>query len=101
MFNWCQNYIDAPIYVPEDSISSQLQVNWEKYTEWNLVKLTQNYLRLILRYLSDSNNGLLIHCISGTDIFYYSINISKMDMRLIYYLFRLGPHTAIYFIIEN
>ncbi|KAL6254578.1 hypothetical protein P5V15_014630 [Pogonomyrmex californicus] len=67
VFNWCQNYIDAPICVPEDSISSQLRINWDQYTEWNLVKLTQNYLRLILRYLSDSNNGLLIHCISGWD----------------------------------
>ncbi|KAL0124200.1 hypothetical protein PUN28_006197 [Cardiocondyla obscurior] len=67
VFDWCQNYIDAPIYVPEDSISSQLRVNWDQYTEWNLVKLTQNYLRLILRYLNDSNNGLLIHCISGWD----------------------------------
>ncbi|XP_018044999.1 PREDICTED: myotubularin-related protein 14 [Atta colombica] len=67
VFNWCQNYIDAPICVPEDPISSQLRVNWNQYTEWNLVKLTQNYLKLILRYLSDSNNGLLIHCISGWD----------------------------------
>ncbi|XP_071575724.1 phosphatidylinositol-3,5-bisphosphate 3-phosphatase MTMR14 [Temnothorax nylanderi] len=67
VFNWRQNYIDAPICVPEDPISSQLRVNWDQYTEWNLVKLTQNYLRLILRYLSDSNNGLLIHCISGWD----------------------------------
>ncbi|XP_011162501.1 myotubularin-related protein 14 [Solenopsis invicta] len=67
VFNWCQNYIDAPICVPEDSISSQLRVNWDQYTEWNLVKLTQNYLKLILRYLRDNNNGLLIHCISGWD----------------------------------
>jgi len=71
VFNWRQNYIDAPIYVPEDSISSQLRVNWDQYTEWNLVKLTQNYLKLILRYLSDSNNGLLIHCISGTNMLFY------------------------------
>ncbi|XP_011868605.1 PREDICTED: myotubularin-related protein 14 [Vollenhovia emeryi] len=67
VFNWCQNYIDAPICVPEDPISSQLRVNWDQYTEWNLVKLTQNYLRLILRYLNESKKGLLIHCISGWD----------------------------------
>lgn len=65
VFDWCQNYVDAPIYVPDDSSSSQLRINWDRYTEWDLVKLTQNYLRLILRYLSDSNNGILIHCISG------------------------------------
>ncbi|XP_067205735.1 myotubularin-related protein 14 isoform X2 [Linepithema humile] len=67
MFDWHQNYIDAPICVPEDPISSQLRINWDRYTEWDLVKLTQNYLRLVLRYLSDSSSGLLIHCISGWD----------------------------------
>ncbi|XP_072749805.1 phosphatidylinositol-3,5-bisphosphate 3-phosphatase MTMR14 [Anoplolepis gracilipes] len=67
VFNWCQDYVDAPIYVPDDSFSSQLRINWDKYTEWDLVKLTQNYLKLILRYLSDNNNGILIHCISGWD----------------------------------
>lgn len=65
MFDWHQNYIDAPICVPEDPISSQLRINWDRYTEWDLVKLTQNYLRLVLRYLSDSSSGILIHCISG------------------------------------
>lgn len=62
--------MDAPICVPDDSSSSQLRINWDRYTEWDLVKLTQNYLKLILRYLNDSNNGILIHCISGTDIKY-------------------------------
>ncbi|RLU25113.1 hypothetical protein DMN91_003205 [Ooceraea biroi] len=67
VFNWCQNYVDAPISVPEDSIACQLGINWNRYTEWDLVILTQNYLKLLLRYLSDSNNGILIHCISGWD----------------------------------
>lgn len=67
VFDWYQNYVDAPISVPEDSISRQLLINWDKYTTWDLVKLTQNYLILILRYLRDSNCGILIHCISGTD----------------------------------
>ncbi|GAB1863085.1 Myotubularin-related protein 14 [Camponotus japonicus] len=67
VFDWYQHYVDAPICVPDDSSSSQLRINWDRYTEWDLVKLTQNYLKLILRYLSDSNNGILIHCISGWD----------------------------------
>ncbi|XP_011147300.1 myotubularin-related protein 14 [Harpegnathos saltator] len=67
VFDWYQNYVDAPISVPEDSISNQLRISWDLYTTWDLVKLTQNYLRLILRYLSDSNDGILIHCISGWD----------------------------------
>ncbi|XP_050463704.1 myotubularin-related protein 14 isoform X2 [Cataglyphis hispanica] len=67
VFDWCQNYVDAPINVPDDFASSQLRINWDRYTEWDLVKLTQNYLRLILRYLSESSKGILIHCISGWD----------------------------------
>ncbi|KAG8239822.1 hypothetical protein J437_LFUL019454 [Ladona fulva] len=34
---------------------------------WDLVKLTQNYLKLLLRYLQENSSGLLIHCISGWD----------------------------------
>lgn len=67
VFDWYQNYVDAPISVPEDIISRQLMISWDKYTTWDLVKLTQNYLILILRYLRDSNRGILMHCISGTN----------------------------------
>lgn len=66
VFDWSQTHVDAQIGVPEDSISTQLRINWEQYQVWDLVKLTQNYLKLILRYLSDSSSGILIHCISGT-----------------------------------
>lgn len=67
VFDWSQTYVDAQIGIPEDSISTQLRINWEQYQVWDLIKLTQNYLKLILRYLSDSSNGILIHCISGWD----------------------------------
>ncbi|XP_006607759.1 myotubularin-related protein 14 [Apis dorsata] len=67
VFDWSQTHVDAQIGVPEDSISAQLRINWDEYQVWDLVKLTQNYLKLILRYLNDSGNGILIHCISGWD----------------------------------
>lgn len=67
VFDWSQAHVDAQIGVPEDSISTQLRINWDQYQVWDLVKLTQNYLKLILRYLSDSSSGILIHCISGWD----------------------------------
>jgi len=34
---------------------------------WDLVKLTQNYMKLMLRYLQENSTGLLVHCISGWD----------------------------------
>lgn len=67
VFDWSQTHVDAEIGVPEDPISSQLRINWEQYQIWDLVNLTQNYLKLILRYLNDSSSGMLIHCISGWD----------------------------------
>ncbi|XP_033197669.1 egg-derived tyrosine phosphatase isoform X1 [Bombus vancouverensis nearcticus] len=67
VFDWSQTHVDAQIGVPADSISTQLQIHWDQYQVWDLVKLTQNYLKLILRYLSDSSSGILIHCISGWD----------------------------------
>ncbi|XP_015599397.1 myotubularin-related protein 14 [Cephus cinctus] len=67
VFDWSQTHVDAQIGVPEDSISAQLRINWDQYQVWDLVKLTQNYLKLILRYLNDSSSGMLIHCISGWD----------------------------------
>ncbi len=66
-FNWQQAHVDAIIGVPEDSISAQLRINWDQYKSWDLINLTQNYLKLILRYLNDSSSSMLIHCISGWD----------------------------------
>lgn len=35
--------------------------------QWDLIKLTQNYIRLLLHYLCEQSTGLLVHCISGWD----------------------------------
>ncbi|PSN48995.1 Myotubularin-related protein 14 [Blattella germanica] len=67
VFDWSQSHVDAVIGVPDDSVSSQLEIDWEKYKVWDLVKLTQNYMKLLLRYLQESSTGLLVHCISGWD----------------------------------
>lgn len=51
IFDWSQAYIDANIRVPDDNIASQLRIDWDSYKEWDLVRITQNYMRLMLRYL--------------------------------------------------
>lgn len=79
-FDWAQAFIDAPISVPEDNISSQLNINWDKYTEWSLVTITQNYVRLILKYLQEGNSGILIHCISGWDRTPLFISLIRMSL---------------------
>ncbi|XP_017771516.1 PREDICTED: myotubularin-related protein 14 [Nicrophorus vespilloides] len=67
VFNWKQSYVDASIFIPDDGLASQLNIDWSKYTEWDLDLMTTNYLRLLLKYLQDGNSGLLVHCISGWD----------------------------------
>lgn len=62
-FDWTQTHVDVDIGVPDDEVSSQLNVDWSNYKNWDLVQITQNYLKLLIKYLQDSSSGLLIHCI--------------------------------------
>lgn len=67
VFDWSQGYVDVQLVVPQDSISSQVDIDWSTYTTWDIVKLTQNYLKLLLKYFLQGQCGLLVHCISGWD----------------------------------
>ncbi|EEC05813.1 conserved hypothetical protein [Ixodes scapularis] len=60
-------FVDVALDIPDDTISSQLNIDWKKYTTWDVVRLTQNYMKLLLKYIFDGNTGLLVHCISGWD----------------------------------
>ncbi|XP_054720741.1 myotubularin-related protein 14-like [Uloborus diversus] len=40
---------------------------WNRYKEWDVVELTQNYMELILTYFMQGDMSILIHCISGWD----------------------------------
>lgn len=66
-FNWKQNYVDAKIYVPEDVTATPLNIDWEQYENWDIIRMTQNYVKLLLKYLRENSNGMLVHCISGWD----------------------------------
>ncbi|GIY90720.1 myotubularin-related protein 14 [Caerostris extrusa] len=67
MFDWEQNYVDSSLTLPSDSIASILGIHWSNYKVWDLVKLTQNYLKLLLTYIVEGTSSILIHCISGWD----------------------------------
>ncbi|XP_037035926.1 myotubularin-related protein 14 isoform X2 [Bradysia coprophila] len=66
-FNWQQNYVDAKIYVPEDVQAPSLNIDWTEYENWDIIRMTQNYVKLLLKYLRENSNGMLVHCISGWD----------------------------------
>ncbi|KAG0212371.1 Myotubularin- protein 14 [Mortierella sp. NVP41] len=78
-FDWSQNFADAELQLPPDH-SDFLGIRWRDYKSWDLIELTQNYLRLYLTHIADDSidpntsetgkhlpKGLLIHCISGWD----------------------------------
>ncbi|XP_063797067.1 myotubularin-related protein 14 isoform X2 [Pseudophryne corroboree] len=67
VFNWKQDYVDAPLSIPA-CLTRHLNIDWREYQSWDLVKQTQNYLRLLVHIINgDDNSGLLVHCISGWD----------------------------------
>ncbi|XP_041490123.1 myotubularin-related protein 14 isoform X4 [Microtus oregoni] len=67
IFNWKQDYVDAPLNIP-DFLTRSLNIDWSQYQSWDLVQQTQNYLKLLLSIVnSDDDRGLLVHCISGWD----------------------------------
>lgn len=66
-FNWEQTFCDAILNVRDDEIVQSLNINWSEYKNWSLVDITQNYMKLILRYVDKSDSSILVHCISGWD----------------------------------
>ncbi|KAK4293011.1 hypothetical protein Pmani_034261 [Petrolisthes manimaculis] len=66
-FNWSQAFVDAHLVVPDRSLSARVTHDWSSYRRWDLVRLTQNYLRLLLTYAHEGAQGILLHCISGWD----------------------------------
>ncbi|XP_066469806.1 myotubularin-related protein 14 isoform X2 [Tiliqua scincoides] len=67
VFNWKQDYVDAPLSIPA-SLSQSLDIDWSEYQSWDLVQQTQNYLKLLISIINgDDDSGLLVHCISGWD----------------------------------
>ncbi|KAG5893560.1 hypothetical protein JTB14_013643 [Gonioctena quinquepunctata] len=67
VFDWDQDQCDATINIPDNPLLAQLKIEWNNYKKWDLVTMTQNYVKYLLKYLQDTNSGILIHCISGWD----------------------------------
>uniref|UniRef100_A0A6B2EDA4 Putative phosphatidylinositol 3-phosphate 3-phosphatase myotubularin mtm1 n=1 Tax=Phlebotomus kandelakii TaxID=1109342 RepID=A0A6B2EDA4_9DIPT len=100
IFDWNQSYVDADIDVPEDPIFVQLPIEWDQYKVWDLVTITQNYLKLLLKYIQDGSSGMLIHCISGWDrtpLFVSLMRLSLWADGLIHQ--SLSPLQMLYFTI--
>ncbi|XP_014209883.1 myotubularin-related protein 14 [Copidosoma floridanum] len=69
-YDWNQHFVDAEISVADKmngDIAAKLQIKWDDYRKWDLNTITQNYIQLLLKYLTEDTGSLLIHCISGWD----------------------------------
>lgn len=65
-FDWSQDFVDADLSIP-DRVATSTGIDWHMYRQWDLVKITQNYLKLLLFLIKDGDSGVLVHCISGWD----------------------------------
>lgn len=68
IYNWNQNFVDAKFDLPNcEEISKQLRINFKEYRSWDIIKLTQNYVKLLVHFVKTLDSSILIHCISGWD----------------------------------
>lgn len=80
VYAWNQAFIDARLVIPSDSLTAKLDIDWNSYKTWDVIKLTQNYIRLLLKYIKNATGGLLIHCISGWDRTPLFISLLRMSL---------------------
>lgn len=66
-YDWTQHFVDVELDVPETSVASELNIDWKNYKRWDLVELTKNYLKFLLKVIIDGDSSILVHCISGWD----------------------------------
>lgn len=66
-YDWKQGFVDACLDIPPTELLNQMSIDWSQYQNWSLVKLTQNYLKMMLHILTKGDRGILVHCISGWD----------------------------------
>ncbi|XP_078489697.1 uncharacterized protein LOC100186380 [Ciona intestinalis] len=97
-FDWTQHFVDAELQLP-DNMKNIAEVQWDDYMHWDLVKLTQNYIKLLLNCLSRPNSsGILLHCISGWDrtpLFVSLLRLSLWADGLVHQ--SLTPEEMVYF----
>ncbi|XP_030375102.1 myotubularin-related protein 14 [Scaptodrosophila lebanonensis] len=79
-YNWKQSFNDANINIPNLGPAADMDIVWPEYREWDLVSITQNYLRATLKYIQEDNAGLLIHCISGWDRTPLFVSLVRLSM---------------------
>jgi len=70
------------VVTQSQSAGPDAMILWEEYKTWDLVVLTQNYLKLMLQFIADGSpdTGILVHCISGWDRTPLFISLLRLSM---------------------
>ncbi|KAK7493905.1 hypothetical protein BaRGS_00014787, partial [Batillaria attramentaria] len=66
-YDWSQECNTAELDLNGEPLLSSIPVDWNRYKEWDLIQLTQNYMRVLIELVRGGTSGVLIHCISGWD----------------------------------
>lgn len=56
IFDWGQDFVNAELFIPTTNILRDLGIEWSGYKTWDIIKMTQNYIRLQLKYLQVGND---------------------------------------------
>lgn len=51
IYEWSENFNDAHLSISDDLLSFITDIDFSDYQKWDLITLTQNYMRLILSYI--------------------------------------------------
>ena len=80
-FDWTGKEIDAELTIPEQIAEQSAVSDWSMYKSWDLVDLTQNYLKLMLSCIENpEHEGFLVHCISGWDRTPLFVSILRLSL---------------------
>ncbi|XP_035220514.1 myotubularin-related protein 14-like [Stegodyphus dumicola] len=66
-FDWEDPSVTEECKVPASFIKYLRETDYSQYKDWDLVKITQEYLFLQLVVITSGSHNALVHCISGWD----------------------------------
>ncbi|XP_035220510.1 myotubularin-related protein 14-like isoform X2 [Stegodyphus dumicola] len=66
-FDWEAPTVTVECKVPKNFIMYFPDTDYSQYKDWDLVKLTEEYLLIQLVVITSGNHSALVHCISGWD----------------------------------
>lgn len=50
LFDWSRSQCNATINVPDNPHLAYLKIEWDNYKNWDLITMTQNYTKYMLKY---------------------------------------------------